>query len=75
MDKDQIVQFCPEFWQVSPSFIQAELKLDDPGLPHNTSIRFYQFLAAVESKFKVQIDNLDTLFTFGDVFKYLDAFT
>ena len=72
MDQEQLRHFCAQFWQVELSRISLDLRLDDPCLPHNTSIRFYQFIAALERQFKVRVNNIDTIITFGNIFQGLE---
>ena len=71
MDKEDIVKFCAEFWQVEPSVFDSELALNDKNLPNNSSIRYYQFLARIESHFNVRINEINNIITFGDLFKDL----
>ncbi|MDP3734728.1 MAG: hypothetical protein Q8R37_05860 [Nanoarchaeota archaeon] len=72
MDKQKVINFCAEFWQVDPTLITEDLKIDDKALPNNSSIRFYQFMATVEEHFDVRINNINDVATFGDLFKNLE---
>ena len=72
MNREEIIQFSAEFWQVEPSFIVENLKLDDKSLPNNSSIRFYQFMAKTEAHFNVRINDVNSIITFGDLFKDLE---
>ena len=71
MDKEELIQFCAEFWQVDSSFINENLELNNKNLPNNSSIRFYQFLARLESHFQVRVGDTSSIITFGDLFKDL----
>ena len=68
MDSKKIIDFCARFWNVNPSFIKEEIYLDDRSLPNNSSIRFFQFIATMESELKVYVDNVHEINTFGDLF-------
>jgi acyl carrier protein len=67
MDRQDIIKFCAEFWQVDHSVIEDNLKLDDKSLPNNSSIRFYQFIARLEAHFGAQLENAMEIRTFGDI--------
>ena len=69
MEKQQFVEFSGEFWDMTPSKITDSLALDDNSLDEFSSIRLLQFFAALESNFNVKIENLDSILTFGDVYK------
>ncbi len=70
MDKVDFIEFCAEFWQIDRSEIRDEMQLDDTNLPNNSSIRFYQFIAMLEAKFGLHVQNINSISTFGDL--YLD---
>ncbi len=72
MNREEIVAFCADFWQVNPSVIVPDLKLDDQSLPQNTSIRFYLFMAQVEDHFNIRVENVDEIMNFGDLFRVLE---
>ncbi|MFA6452653.1 MAG: hypothetical protein WCW57_04225 [Candidatus Pacearchaeota archaeon] len=67
MNKEDLISFFSAFWSVDPDKVVDDLKLNDKSLKNQTSIRLYQFLATVESKFNVQINNLNKIVTFGDL--------
>ena len=69
MNKEELIKFCAEFWQVEASIINEDLGLNDRDLPNNSSIRFYQFLATLESHFQVRVGDTSNIVTFGDLFK------
>lgn len=73
MNRQEIINFCAQFWNVDPHFITENLKIDDKSLPNNSSIRFYQFMATVEDRFNVRLNNVNDLATFGDLFKDLES--
>lgn len=73
MDKKELIQFFSEFWKIESSKINEDLKLDDEMLNNRTSIRFYQFIAAIESNFDVKVTNLNNLNTFGDILKNIKS--
>jgi hypothetical protein len=68
MDKQQVLEFSAEFWQVDSSIITDDLRLDDRSLPQNSSIRFYQFIAKIEAHFNARVGNVMDIKTFGDLF-------
>lgn len=71
MEKAQLINFFAEFWKVNKSEISDSLKIDSEVLENYSSIRFFQFIAAVESNFGVKIENLDKIFNFEDLFNNL----
>ena len=71
MERNEIINFSASFWQVDAEIIQDQLRLDDKQLPNNSSIRFYQFLANLESHFKTRIDDIHNVVTFGDLISRL----
>lgn len=72
MDRDKIIAFCAEFWQVEAELIVDTLKLDDKSLPNNSSIRFYQFIAQLESRCSVRVSDVNGILTFGDLLKDIE---
>ena len=69
MDKGKLIQFFSDFWKIDTSQIDDNLTLDNNTLEDYNSIRFYQFIAAIESNFNVKIANIHGIRTFGDLFK------
>lgn len=69
MEKTKLIKFFSEFWKMKESEIKDNLILNDENLNNHSSIRFYQFIAALESNFDVKIDNIENIFTFGDLIK------
>lgn len=67
MDTSSLFSFFAKFWNVDPKIISREMTLDDRNLPQNSSIRFYLFMAAIEKEFKVTLDEVHTIMTFGDL--------
>jgi len=72
MNVQELFSFFGEFWKVDPSLITEAMALDDARLPNNSSIRFYLFMAAVEKKFKVQLEEVHTITTFGELSQHLE---
>lgn len=68
MDKKELIAFFSEFWKVNPSEVRDDLKLDSQSLPNNTSIRFYQFLAGIESRFGVSVKSVEKIRNFKDLY-------
>ena len=72
-NREEIIRFSADFWQINPSTIHESLRLDDRDLPNNTSIRFFLFMAELESNFGMKIENAFEIMTFGDLFKALES--
>jgi len=69
IDKSDLIKFFSDFWKIDTSKINDNLELDDNTLDNNSSIRFYQFIAAIESNFDVKIVNINKIKTFGDILR------
>jgi len=69
MNKKELIQFFSDFWNIDISKINDKLELNDKTLNNQSSIRFYQFIAAIESNFDVKIMNINKIVTFGDLIK------
>ncbi len=54
------------------SHIHDAMKLNDETLKNQSSIRFYQFIAALESNYNVKVKNLGNISTFGDLVNNID---
>ena len=72
MERNELISFFSEFWKIDSSHIHNNLKLNDEILKNQSSIRFYQFIAALESNYNVKIKNLNTILTFGDLIKNVE---
>lgn len=73
MNMKELIQFFSDFWKIDVSQINDDLKLDDKTLNNPSSVRFYQFIAAVESNFDVRITNINKIKTFSDLFKNIKS--
>ncbi len=69
MEKKELIAFFAEFWEIAEDKIVDNLKLDNETLENQSSLRFYQFIAAVESNFNVRVENINNILTFGDLWK------
>jgi len=69
--KAKLNQFFAKFWEIDASKIKDNLELDNEFINNYNSLRFYQFIAAIESNFNVKITNLSEIYTFGDLIKNL----
>lgn len=67
MERKELVELFSDFWQVDPSKVTDALKLGNESLKNYSSIRFYQFIAAVESNLNVKVRNLNRVLTFKDL--------
>lgn len=63
----KIINLTSEFWDIPISQVKDSLKFDDQNLKNNSSIRFFQFIAAIESNFKVKVNNINKIRTFKDL--------
>lgn len=59
-------EFFSRFWDVKVEDVADDLMIDS-RIPSFTSIRLYQFLAAVESNFGVIVENVHKIRSFGDL--------
>ena len=66
-------KFFSEFWKVDVDKITDKLRLDDNSLEDQNSVRFYQFIAALESNLDITIKNVHKIVTFGDLLKSILA--
>ena len=71
MKKEDLIKFFAEFWGINKSEINDFLKINNQDLENFSSIRFFQFIAAVESNFDVKIENVDKIVTFQDLLNNL----
>jgi acyl carrier protein len=69
MEKTKLIKFFSEFWGLKSSEINDNLILNDENLHNHSSVRFYQFISALESNFDVTVNNVEDIFTFGDLIK------
>ena len=69
MDTKKLIKFFSEFWSIKESKIDNDLILNDENLENHSSVRFYQFIAALESNFDVVVTDIENVFTFGDLIK------
>ena len=71
MEKSHLIKFFFKFWGIDASEITDFLKIDSQTLEDYSSIRVFQFIAAIESNFDVRVENLDKISNFGDLFDNL----
>ena len=67
--RDELVRLFSEFWRIDASKVKDTLALDDNTLDNHSSVRFYQFIAAVESNLDVEVADVNRIKTFGDLAK------
>ena len=72
MEKKELVKFVSEFWKLELSKIDDKLKLDDKTLNNRSSIKFYQFIAKLESNFNVKVKNISNILTIEDLYKNIE---
>lgn len=65
--KKRLISLTSEFWKIPASKIKDSLKLDNQTLINSSSIRFYQYIAAIESNLGVKVKDLNKIRTFGDL--------
>ena len=73
MEKAKLIKFFSEFWGIKESEINNDLVLDDENLHNHSSVRFYQFIAALESNFDVRLENINSIMTFEDLYKNIKS--
>lgn len=71
--KKKLINLTSEFWSIPASKIKNSLKLDDETLNNNSSIRFYQYIAAIESNLDVKVKNINKIQTFQDLVKNISS--
>jgi len=69
MNKKELIHFFSDFWKIDISKINNNLELNDEELNNQSSVRFYQFIAAIESNFNVEIRDIHKINTFEDLIK------
>lgn len=69
MDQQLLKEFFSEFWEIDISKIHDKLEFDNSVINNFSSIRFYQFIAALESNFDVKISKINEILTYGDLVK------
>ena len=69
MNRKQLEKFFSNFWNIDIKKIKKDLKLGDVSLKDQSSVRYYQFIAAIESNFDVKVINLNNIITFEDLYK------
>lgn len=72
MERIELIRFFSEFWNIDSSQIHDNMMLNDETLKNQSSIRFYQFIAALESNYNLKVKNLNRISTFGDLVNNLD---
>ena len=69
---DELVAFFSNFWKLEESLINEKLLIDDTNIPDFSSIRFFQFIAALESNFNLRVNNIERIVCFGDLLENLE---
>jgi len=69
MDQQLLKELFSEFWEIDISKIHDKLEFDNSVINNFSSIRFYQFIAALESNFDVKISKINEILTYGDLVK------
>ena len=70
--RKELISFFSDFWKIESSQIHDDMKLNDEILKNQSSIRFYQFIAALESNYDVKVQNINTILTFGDLVRNIE---
>jgi len=65
--KKKLIVLTSEFWGIPVSKVVNSLRFDDQILNKSSSIRFYQFIAAVESNLNVKVKDISKILTFNDL--------
>jgi acyl carrier protein len=67
--RKKLVKLFAEFWGIKPGQVKDSLEISDKALGDFSSIRFFQFMAAVESNLGVEVKDLAEIKTFADLAK------
>ena len=74
MDKTaQLKDILSNYWQLSAEAIDWGIEFNSQHLKNFSSLRMLRFLASVEDRFKVSIEDMDAIRTFGDLLKVVGA--
>jgi acyl carrier protein len=69
MERKQLEEFTNAFWKLENGRISDSLKFDDSDLSDFSSIRFFQFLTAIEANFDLELEDVASIHTFRDLVK------
>jgi hypothetical protein len=67
MDKEKLLEFFAEFWNIKKSELKEGIRLSSEDIESFSSVRFYQFIAAIESNFDVKVNNINKINTLFDL--------
>jgi len=67
MDRDRVLSFIAAFWEMPESDVADGVELSEKDIPGLTSVRFFEFIAAIEAEFDVKVANIEKVLTVGDL--------
>lgn len=67
VERKELARLFSEFWGIPEADVLDSLRLDDETLENRSSVRFYRFIAAVESNFNVTVKDVNKILTFKDL--------
>lgn len=70
MDKvEQLKEIIASYWQLAPDAIDWDAELSSRGLKNFSSLRMLRFIASVEQRLGIDINDLDEIKKFGDLLR------
>ena len=69
---ESIIIFFSEFWQMDIASFTLDIKFDNKEIDNFTSLRFLQFIAAIESNFDFKFDSINELTSMRDLVKIIN---
>ena len=72
ISEESIIIFFSEFWEMDPDSITLATKFDNKKIDNFTSLRFLQFIAAIESNFDFKFKSINELTSMRDLVKVIN---
>ena len=69
---ESIIIFFSEFWEMDVDSITLDTKFDNKEIDNFTSLRFLQFVAAIESNFDFKFNSINELSCIRDLVKIIN---
>ena len=64
---EELKEFILHYWQLSNPSIDWTMQFNSKHLNNFSSLRMLRFLAGIEERFKISIENVDAVRTFEDL--------
>ena len=68
---EQLKEILSSYWQVRE--VDWETPFNSQSLPNFSSLRMLRFLASVEDRFQISIEDVDAIRCFGDLLKRVEV--